>query len=128
MNSVILIGRLTADPEGKEDSYARFTLAVDRKFKKEGEQEADFISCVAFKKRGDFVLKYLKKGTKIAIEGSLQTSSYEKDGQKRYSTDVIANSIEFAESKKSEDLPPRQEEGFINVPQDVVDSLPFKTR
>lgn len=102
MNKVLLIGRLTNDPnvrytEGDEPlCVARFTLAVNRRTKKE---EADFISCVAFGKRGEFVQKYLKKGVKIAVCGSLQSGSYEKNGTKFYTTDVIVDECEFAESK-----------------------------
>lgn len=108
MNKVILIGRLTADPEirysqGETSTcIARYRLAVDRRFKREGdEQTADFISCVAFGKAGEFVEKYLHKGTKIAVIGRIQTGSYEKDGVKHYTTDVIVEEQEFAESKNS---------------------------
>ena len=124
MNKVIISGRLTRDPEGKAESYARFTLAVDRKFKKEGEQDADFISCVSFGKQADFVLKYLKQGTKIIVAGRLSTGSYEKDGIKHYTTDVITEEIDFAESKKAE----TPSEGFIDVPVDADNDLPFKNR
>ena len=106
MNKVILIGRLTRDVETRYSqganpvAVARYTLAIDRRFKKEGEQEADFISCVAFGKAGEFAEKYFKKGTKIAITGRIQTGSYtNKDGQKVYTTDVVVEEQEFAESK-----------------------------
>ena len=106
MNKTVLIGRLTKDPEvrysqGEQPTaIARYTLAVDRKFKKEGEQTADFISCVAFGKLGEFAEKYLKKGTKIALVGHIQTGSYTKeDGSKVYTTDIIVDECEFAESK-----------------------------
>lgn len=105
MNKVILVGRLTKDPEVRqagETSVARFTIAVDRRFKKEGEQAADFPSIVAFGKTAEFTEKYFKKGMKVAIEGRLQTGSYtNKDGVKIYTTDVIAEAVEFAESKKT---------------------------
>lgn len=100
MNKVILMGRLTADPEKK--GAVSFTLAVDRRFKKEGEQAADFIRIVCFGKLGDFAEAYLRKGTKILVEGRIQTGNYtNKEGQKVYTTDVIADNIEFAESKKA---------------------------
>lgn len=105
MNKVILIGRLVADPEvtntqtGK--AVARYRLAVDRQRKKDGQQEADFISCVAWDKGADFASRYLHKGTKIAVEGRIQTGSYEKDGVKHYTTDVIVERHEFCESKSA---------------------------
>ena len=108
MNKVILIGRLTRDPDvqysqGEEPrAIARYTLAVDRRFHKDGEQAADFISCVAFRKLGEFAEKYLRQGTKIAITGRIQTGSYtNRDGQKVYTTDVVIESQEFVESKKA---------------------------
>lgn len=105
MNKVILIGRLTSDPEvmntqsGK--AVARYRLAVDRQRKKDGQQEADFISCVAWDKGAEFASRYLTKGTKIAVEGRIQTGSYEKDGVKHYTTDVIVERQEFCESKNA---------------------------
>ena len=106
MNKVILIGRLTKDPEIKVTSsdltIARYTLAVDRKFKKDGEPDADFIPCVAFGKPAEFTEKYLSKGAKIAICGRLQTRSYEdKYGQKKYVTEIIVDEQYFAESKRN---------------------------
>lgn len=106
MNHVTLIGRLTKDSEtrytqgDKPMCIARFTLAVDRRFKKQGEQSADFISCVAFGKTGEFIEKYCKKGTKLGVVGHIQTGSYtNKDGQKVFTTDVAVDEAEFAESK-----------------------------
>ncbi|MBO7727982.1 MAG: single-stranded DNA-binding protein [Oscillospiraceae bacterium] len=100
MNKVILIGRLTKDPDVRRsndgDPVARYTLAVDR-----NKDEADFISCVAFKKSAEFAEKYLQKGTKILVEGRIRTGSYEKNGTKIYTTDVIADRHEFVESKKA---------------------------
>ncbi|MCR4892032.1 MAG: single-stranded DNA-binding protein [Lachnospiraceae bacterium] len=109
MNKVILMGRLARDPDIRhtqgEDSFtvARFTLAVDRRFKRNGaEQQADFISCIAFRQRAEFMEKYIHKGTKIVLTGSIQTGSYiNKDGVKVYTTDVVAEDIEFAESKRA---------------------------
>lgn len=105
MNKVILIGRLTAEPEIKSSTsgttVARYKIAVDRQVKQEGQPTADFISCVAFGKSGDFAARYLHKGTKIAAEGRLQTGSYEKDGVKHYTTDVIVDRHEFCEPKAS---------------------------
>lgn len=105
MNKVILIGRLVADPEirytqsGK--AVASYRLAVDRPFKQDGQQEADFINCVAWGKTGEFAGNHLHKGTKIAIEGRIQTGSYEKDGVKHYTTDVVVDRHEFCESRSS---------------------------
>lgn len=107
MNKVILMGRLTRDPEVRysqgesSTAVARFTLAVDRRFKRQGDdQTADFINCVAFGKTGEFIEKYVFQGTKIVIEGRIQTGSYtNKDGNKVYTTDVVIENVEFAESK-----------------------------
>lgn len=105
MNKVMLIGRLVADPEirytqsGK--AVASYRLAVDRPFKQDGQQEADFINCVAWGKTGEFAGNYLRKGTKIAVEGRIQTGSYEKDGVKHYTTDIVVDRHEFCESRSS---------------------------
>lgn len=109
MNKVILVGRLTRDPDirmsanGENTSmFARYSLAVDRRFKKEGEQSADFINCVCFGKSAEFAEKYLKKGTKIGVIGRIQTGSYtNREGQKVYTTDVVVEEQEFAESKSA---------------------------
>ena len=108
MNKVILMGRLTRDPEiryAQDNSLpvARFTLAVDRRFKRDNSQQtADFISCVAFGKTAEFFEKYMKQGTKVCLEGRIQTNSYTKqDGSKAYSTDVVVENVEFAESKNA---------------------------
>ena len=129
MNKVILLGRLTADPKGNE-TYQRFTLAVDRKFVKRNEgqaegQTADFIPCVAFGKTGEFIAKYFKQGSKIAIEGRIQTGDYtDKDGVKRYTTDVVVESAEFVE-KKAETTPPASD-NFVDIPEGIENDLPFK--
>lgn len=102
MNQVVISGRLTRDPEIKiagETTVAKYTLACDRRGKKE---ETDFISCVAFGKTAEFAEKYLAKGKRILITGRIQTGSYEKDGRKVYTTDVIVESHEFMESKSAE--------------------------
>ena len=115
MNKVILMGRLTREPEVRlagETQVAKYSLAVDRRFKKD---EADFISCVAFGKGAEFAEKWLHKGTKVVVTGRIQTGSYEKDGRKVYTTDVIVEDQEFAESKKQDD--------FVNVSED--EGLPF---
>lgn len=104
MNRVFLIGRLTKEPEIREKS-ARYTLAVDRPVKAENQPEADFIQCVCFGKSVDFANKYLHKGMKIAIEGRIQTGSYEKDGHKVYTTDVIVDRHEFCESRSTGSAP-----------------------
>ena len=108
MNKVILMGRLTRDPEVRysqnenSTAVARFTLAVDRRFKKDGEQAADFINCIAFGKTGEFIEKWTRQGTKLVVEGRIQTGSYtNKDGNKVYTTDVVVENCEFAESKKA---------------------------
>lgn len=108
MNKVILMGRLVADPEvkyttgEKQTAIARYRIAFNRKFKRDGEPEADFISCVAFGKSGEFAEKYLTKGMKIAVTGRIQTGSYDnKEGQKVYTTDIIVEEHEFCESKNA---------------------------
>lgn len=106
MNKVILMGRLARDPEvrysqGSEPlAIARYTLAVNRRMKKNGEQEADFINCVAFGKSGEFAEKYFRKGQLVAVTGRLQVRSWDKDGERRYATEVIIEEQHFAESKK----------------------------
>ena len=144
MNKVILIGRLTRDPDirytqGPEPMcVARYALAVDRRYKREGEQTADFISCVAFGKNGEFVEKYLMKGTKVAVVGRIQTGSYtNREGNKVYATDVVVEEQEFAESKaasqrnreeSSQERPepmPVDAEGFMTLPEDFDEELPF---
>lgn len=123
MNKAILCGRLTKDVETRytqeQMAISRFSIAVDRKTK---DKETDFINIVAFGKNGEFAEKYLKKGTKVIIEGRIQTGSYEKDGKKVYTTDIVAESFEFAESKKEE---PKDADGFMNIPEGIVNDLPF---
>ena len=103
MNKCILIGRLVADPEIRQTqsgkSVATYRLAVDRQFKQEGQPEADFITCVAWGNQAEFANKYLSKGTKIALEGRIQTRTYDKDGEKRYAFEVIVERHEFVERK-----------------------------
>ena len=153
MNKVILMGRLTRDPmvrysQGEKPmAVARYTLAVDRRFKREGEPTADFISCVALGKQGEFAEKYLRKGTKIAVSGRIQTGSYtNRDGVKVYTTDVIVEDQEFAESKAASDrsrasfsmeepdmgdrsaepdMAKAPSDGFMNVPDGLEENLPF---
>ena len=143
MNKVTLIGRLARDPEVRYSqgenamAIARYTLAVDRRFKRDGdEQTADFISCVAFGKQGEFAEKYLHKGIKIAVNGRIQTGSYtNKDGVKVYTTDVVVEEQEFCESKGSSDgyssesgyrpAPATSEDGFMNIPDEMDEELPF---
>lgn len=122
MNSVTLMGRLTRDPDikqGQNTKVARYTLAVDRRKAKNGEQAADFISIVSFDKSADFVEKYLHKGSKIAIHGRITTGSYTNQaGNKVYTTEVVTDDVEFAESKKSQEQ--GQPEGdFVDAPDDV---------
>ena len=141
MNKSILIGRLTRDPDIRysagenSTAVARYTLAVDRRFKRDGEQSADFIQCVAFGHQGEFAEKYLKKGTKIAVVGRIQTGSYTNDeGQKIYTTDVVVEEHHFCESKGSGSVsgsvPEAQQktdsDGFMNVADGLDDDeLPF---
>lgn len=137
---MILIGRLTRDVEvrytqgGAESTcIARYTLACDRRFKRDGEPSADFINCVAFGKQGEFAEKYLRQGLKIAVVGRIQTGSYtNRDGQKVYTTDVVVEEQEFAESKKA-DVPQANpsaytkvdSDGFMNIPDGLDECLPF---
>ena len=135
MNKVILIGRLTRDPDVRYSNgpdpkaVARYTLAVDRRFKQDGQQSADFISCVTFGKNAEFTEKYLRKGTKIAVTGRIQTGSYtNREGNKVYTTDVVIEEQEFAESKTSTHVQPTPSEigdGFMNIPDGIDEEIPF---
>lgn len=144
MNKVILMGRLTRDAEirysqGESSmAIARFSLAVDRRFRKEGdEQGTDFINCVAFGKTAEFLERFGRKGTKFVLEGRIQTGSYtNKDGQRVYTTDVVTENIEFAESKgsgSSDGYVPSAApapsgaagDGFMNIPDGIDEELPF---
>ena len=151
MNKVILMGRLTRDPDVRysagenSTAVARYTLAVDRRFHRDGDATADFISCVAFGRQAEFAEKYLRQGTKIAITGRIQTGSYtNREGQKVYTTDVVVEEQEFAESKNAggnnggysapqhnnpapsantSDL--GSADGFMNIPDGIDEELPF---
>ena len=142
MNSVVLMGRLTKDPDvrytqGQQPTcIARYSLAVDRKTKDaNGNRQADFINCVAFGKSGEFAEKYLHKGMKVCIRGRIQTGSYAKqDGTKVYTTDVVVEEQEFCESKAANDTAqntaPRQQDnsaidGFMSIPDGIDEELPF---
>ena len=134
MNSVQLIGRLTRDPEVRYTdsgaSIARFGLAVDRRFKQENGADADFINIVSFGKTAEFIEKYFHKGMKIALNGRIQTGSYtDKDGKKVYTTDIVAENVEFCESKgtsANNDAPaPASDGDFMSVPDGIDDELPF---
>ena len=161
MNKVILMGRLTRNPDvsysqgEKATCVARYTLAVDRRFRRDGEQDADFIRCVAFGRQGEFAEKYLKQGTKIVISGRIQTGSYtNRDGVKVYTTDVVVEEQEFAESKAAasnyaggyqqqggyQNAPQPQDapaptsrpapseavsDGFMTIPEGIEEELPF---
>ena len=127
---------MTKDPEirysqgANTTCVARYTLAVDRKFKQEGQPTADFINCIAFGKLGEFAEKYLHKGVKIAVTGRIQTGSYtNKDGQKVYTTDVVVEEQEFCESKSQSNSQPQptpsNDNSWMNIPDGVEDSLPF---
>lgn len=145
MNKAIIMGRLTRDPDVRysqgENSIAiaRYTLAVDRRKAQEGQQAADFISCVALGKNGEFAEKYLKKGTKIVVEGRITTGHYtNKEGEEVYTTEIMVESQEFAESKRDDNRAARDEaamraagydggsdDGFMNIPDGVEEELPF---
>ena len=134
MNKVILMGRLVREPEvrysnGAEPlAIARYTLAVNRRFKRQGEADADFISCVAFGKTAEFIEKYVFKGTKIAVEGRIQTGSYtNNDGNKVYTTDVVVEQVEFAGAKTdSKSAAKESNDDFMNVADGLDDEgLPF---
>lgn len=141
MNKVILMGRLTRDPDvrytqGEEPmAIARFTLAVDRRGKRDGEASADFPSCVCFRRTAEFIEKYAHQGTKLVVVGRIQTGSYtNRDGQKVYTTDVVVEEAEFAESKAAADRnaqqtpPPSPDtgaDGFMNIPDGIKEELPF---
>ena len=139
MNKIVLMGRLTADPQVRYSqgdnatAVARYTLAVNRKFKKDGEPTADFIPCVVFGRSAEFTEKYFRKGMQVAISGRIQTGSYtNKDGVKVYTTEVIVEEQEFAESKAasqqnqnnaSDSVP--SSDGFMNIPDGIDEELPF---
>lgn len=147
MNKVILMGRLTRDPEVRYSSgenalaIVRYTLAVDRRFHKDNEASADFIGCVAFGKGGEFAEKYLRQGTKIVVTGRIQTGSYtNREGQKVYTTEVVVEDQEFAESKaasqnnsqtsagnRQQPPPPMptDKDGFMQIPDGIDEELPF---
>ena len=138
MNKAILMGRLTRDPETRTSSgdsatqITRYSLAVDRRFKRDGDQSADFINCVAFGKTGEFADKYFRKGMKVAVTGRIQTGSYtNKDGQKVYTTDVVIEEQEFAESKQGSSQAAVEEQGepvgngFMKIPDGMEEELPF---
>lgn len=136
MNKVILMGRLTRDPEvrysqgANTTAVARYSLAVDRRFKRDGEPEADFFNCTAFGKAAEFAEKYLKQGTKIAITGRIENDNYtNKDGQKVYGTKIVIEEQEFAESKSSTEKKAPEakpdENGFMNIPDGIDEELPF---
>lgn len=135
MNKVIMTGRLTRDPEIRTSGntqIARFSLAVDRRFKREGEPDADFFNCTAFGKTAEFVEKYLTKGIKVNLVGRVENNNYtDKEGNKVYSVQILVEEIEFAESKnasqgQSKEANVTPESGFMTIPDDVDDdNLPF---
>lgn len=139
MNKVLMCGRLTRDPDVRygenQKAVARFSLAVDRRFAKEGDQiTADFFNCTAFGKTAEFIEKYVVKGTKLIITGRIQNDNYtNKDGQTVYSVQILIDELEFAESKKSASGSGQVQEqggapvqGFQNIPNGIDDELPFK--
>ncbi len=148
MNKVILMGRLTRDPEvrysqgASQTTVARFSIAVDRRFKRDGEPDADFFNCTAFGKQAEFIERYLRKGVKVVTSGRIQNDNYtNKDGQTVYSVRVMVEEIEFAESKNasanngdngyngggssSAPAPSGAGDGFMNIPDGIDEELPF---
>ena len=140
MHKVVLMGRLARDPEirysqgANSIAIARYTLAVDRRFKREGEPTADFINCLAFKGSAEFAEKYFKQGMRVTISGRIQTGSYtNRDGQKVYTTEVVVEEQEFAESKREQNGQPTPTpaptydagDGFMNIPDGIDEELPF---
>lgn len=139
MNTVNLVGRLTRDPDirytDKGSSIARFSLAVDRRFKTQDGQDADFIGCISFGKTAEFIEKYFRKGQRMGAVGRIQTGSYtNNEGQKIYTTDVVVENVEFVESKGSEGAqadtrpqytPSNIGDGFMNIPDGIDEELPF---
>ena len=150
MNKIFLMGRLTADPEvrysqgEKQTAVARYRIAVDRRFKRDGDPDADFFNCTAFGKQAEFCEKYLHKGTKVVVEGRLQNDNYtNKDGNQVYSVRVITEAIEFAESKRAAEASGQSfgssqggydrgsgssggaSDDFINIPEGIEEDLPF---
>lgn len=144
MNKVILLGRLTRDPQiyysqgDNQTAMAKYCLAVQRRFKRENDAECDFINCTVFGKPAEFTEKYFRKGTKICISGRIQTGSYtNRDGQKVYTTDVIVEEQDFAESKAASAQnniqagpstygPAPDSDGFMNIPDGIDDEVPFR--
>lgn len=137
MNKVVLMGRLTRDPEVRysqgqnSTAIARYSLAVNRRFKKQGEPDADFINCVAFGRAAEFAEKYFRQGMKIVISGRIQTGSYtNRDGAKVYTTDIVIEEQDFCESKGSgspsaQPATPKSSDGFMNIPDGLDEELPF---
>lgn len=134
MNKIILCGRLTADAEIRYSNdgkaVARFNFAVNRRFKREGDAEADFFQCVAFGKIAETFEKcHVEKGTKLLVDGEMRNNNYEKDGVKHYGMQVVVNSFEFCESKGSSGQatpqPQTDSDGFMNIPADIDEELPF---
>lgn len=141
MNKIILCGRLTKDPEVRYSqgatptAVARLSLAVNRKWKREGEPDADFFNCTAFKGQAEFIEKYLKKGSNVLISGRVQNDNYtNKDGQKVYAVNIMIEEIEFAESKnagqqdtnqRQQDRPAYTNDGFMTIPDGAEEELPF---
>lgn len=136
MNKVILMGRLTRDPEVRYSqganamAVARFTIAVNRRFKREGEPEADFFNCTAFGKQAEFIERYLRKGVRVVVCGRLQNDNYtNKEGQMVYSVKVLVEEVEFAESKNAAGNQGNTNgmagDGFMNIPDGIDEELPF---
>lgn len=136
LNQIVLMGRLVRDAETRflngeqPSSVTRFTLAVDRDYKVNGEDKADFINCIAWNKTGEFIEKYFHKGSLIAVTGSLETGSYtNKDGQKVYTTEVRVSKASFTGEKKAEATAPTEtapsDTEFMSIPEGVIDELPF---
>jgi single-strand DNA-binding protein len=128
MNKVIMMGRLVKDPEisssASGTTFARYSIAVDRKYKSDNGPDADFFNCSSFGKQAEFVEKYLKKGTKVVVSGRLENNNYtNKEGHKVYDVKIVVEDVEFAESKGSQTQ--QNTTNFLNVPEGLVEELPF---
>ena len=144
MNKVILMGRLTRDPDVRysqgqnSTAVAKISVAVDRRFKRDGQPDADFFNCTCFGKQAEFIEKYLQKGTKVVLSGRIENDTYEKDGVKHYGVQIMIEEIEFAESKSSgsqntgsagtassNNAGSASDDRFMNIPDGIDDEMPF---
>lgn len=129
MNHIVIMGRLTADPEITSSTsgttIARYTVAVDRRFAKEGQQKTDFFNCNSFGKQAEFAEKYLKKGTKVVLSGEMRLDLVQKDGKNVTYPKIAVSEVEFAESKRDQNQETTEKNDFLNIPDGLVEELPF---